>query len=113
MPILRISKWWTRFFSLGTASAVVVFPFVFFREKRCRDDAVLRNHELIHLRQVQELGVVFFYLWYFIEFLVRLARWKTRWQAYRNISFERECYAMQHRPGYLSVRSCWQFLKYV
>lgn len=113
MPLLLVSKWWTRIFSFGTASAVVVFPFVFFREQRMRDDAQTRHHELIHVRQVLELGILFFYLWYALEFFFRWLRYKNRYQAYRNISFERESYAQQHNSRYLPVRPCWRFLKYL
>ena len=61
----------------------------------------LINHERIHTRQMLELGIIFFYLIYVIEWLVRLI---MRGNAYRNISFEREAYAHQRDLNYLKHR---------
>ena len=47
----------------------------------------LKNHEKIHTRQMIELLVVLFYLWYLFEWLVKL--FKHRLQSYNNVSFER------------------------
>ena len=41
------------------------------------------NHESIHTEQIKELGYIFFYIWYFIEWLLRL----PFGNAYYNISF--------------------------
>jgi hypothetical protein len=57
--------------------------------------------------------VVFFYLWYGIEFLARWIRCGNKHQAYRNISFEQEAYAGENNFMYLKQRSFWAFLKYV
>lgn len=47
-------------------------------------------HERIHTEQMRELGYIFFYLLYFLEWVYRLIfHTKT---AYRGISFEREAY---------------------
>ena len=43
------------------------------------------NHESIHTEQIKELGYIFFYIWYFIEWLLRL----PFGNAYYNISFEK------------------------
>lgn len=89
------------------------FPFVFLKKKELIRDAVLVHHEKIHLRQQLEMLIIFFYLAYCIEFLIRYWQYKTWKQAYRNISFEREAYANEHNLCYLGQRSFWQFLKYI
>jgi hypothetical protein len=73
----------------------------------------LLNHEKIHIKQQLELLVVFFFIWYGIEFLIRLVQYKNRREAYYNISFEREAYTKEKDLDYLKQRSFWSFLKYV
>ena len=71
------------------------------------------NHEAIHVRQMWELGVVFFYLWYGIEYLYH--RWvgKTHLAAYKAISFEREAFANQLNFDYLGNKKWWSFWPYM
>lgn len=68
-------------------------------------DAVMLNHEGIHTAQMRELGYIFFYILYVLEWLVRLVIYRDSFKAYRNISFEREAYAHERDLGYLKVRS--------
>ena len=89
------------------------FPFVFLSDKKDKAHTVLLNHERIHIRQQLELLIVLFFIWYGIEFLVRLVRYKNRREAYYNISFEREAYSKEKDLYYLKQRSFWSFLKYL
>lgn len=75
-------------------------------------DKVL-NHELIHTKQMQELLYLPFYVWYLLEWLVRLVMYRDRHKAYRNISFEREAYANQHKWDYNKGRKRYAFLQYI
>lgn len=68
-----------------------------------------RRHENIHTLQQRELLFVGFFIWYFVEWLVRLLQYRNAKRAYLNISFEREAYAHecdkdyeQHRHHYAS-----------
>lgn len=92
---------------------LAVFPFVFVKQALDKKNEVFVNHERIHLRQQLELLVVPFFLWYFLEFLVRLIQYKEMDLAYRNISFEREAYANEKDIEYLNNRFLWRFLEYV
>lgn len=77
-------------------------------------DAALLNHERIHLRQQLEMGIVLFYVWYVLEFLVRWMGCGLRWsRAYRSISMEREAYRHQNDLTYLTDRRAWAWWKYV
>ena len=67
------------------------------------------RHEQIHTRQMAELLFVFFYLWYFMEWLVRLF---MRGNAYHHISFEREAYDHMDEPDYLKRRKHFAWMKY-
>jgi hypothetical protein len=87
------------------------FPFIL--SKRKSPGIVFMNHERIHLKQQLEMGLLLFYLWYFIEFLVRLIQFRDRASAYFNISFEREAYRNERDLKYLRGRKFWAFLKYI
>ncbi|MBC3757883.1 hypothetical protein H7U19_05665 [Hyunsoonleella sp. SJ7] len=91
---------------------ISIFPFIFLHRKELKFSATLINHEKIHLRQQLELLVLPFYIWYGIEFLIRLVQFKNWHRAYLNISFEREAYSNEKDLKYLKKRSFWRFLKY-
>lgn len=92
--------------------SITIFPFIFLLHKGDRENRVLVQHEKIHIRQQLELLVLFFYVWYFVEFLIRYVQYKNWNRAYRNISLEREAYANEKDLYYLKQRSFWRFLKY-
>ena len=69
------------------------------------------NHETIHTKQMQELLYIFFYLWYVIEYLVKLTIYRNTKLAYRNISFEREAYQNQYNLDYLNNRKHYSWFK--
>lgn len=71
------------------------------------------NHESIHTAQMKEMLYVFFYLWYVIEWLVRLVQYRNARTAYRNIGFEREAYMNQGNMGYLQGRGRYAWVKYL
>lgn len=91
---------------------MAIFPFILVKEAHYKNDKIVINHEKIHLRQQLELGILFFYLWYIIEYLVYLLKVKNRDLAYRSISFEREAYTNERNFEYLENRKFWGFLKY-
>ena len=82
-----------------------------------RNDAVLGsvdiNHEEIHSEQMKEMLYLFFYLWYVIEWVVRLIQYRDAHTAYRNISFEREAYTNQSNLGYPEGRGRYAWVKYL
>lgn len=95
------------------------------------------NHERIHERQMKELLYIFFYLWYGVEWVVRLVQfWKVgrsayrtsalkglkrlkevfgklNYMAYRNVSFEREAYQNEGNMDYLESSTTLAFLRYL
>ena len=100
---------------------------IFFVKNKAKIDDVTINHESIHSRQFVELmalsavvliiiqwWLIFFapfafYVWYAIEWLVRL----PKGNAYRSISFEREAYTNENDMEYLSNRKHFAFMKYL
>lgn len=92
---------------------MAVFPFVLMKYDLDKVNLTFVNHEKIHLRQQAELFIIPFFVWYFMEFLIRLIQYKNKDLAYRNISFEREAYAKETDLNYLKNRSFFQFLNYI
>lgn len=94
-------------------SGLTIFPFVFLKHKGLKWNEIFINHEKIHLKQQIEMLILPFYLFYVIEFLIRLFQYKNWHKAYRNISFEREAYQNESNLQYLKQRKFWAFLKYL
>lgn len=105
---LIVSKFWVP----KGFSGITLFPFIIARKNRI-DNQVFINHEKIHIRQQLELLVLPFFVWYLIEFFIRLIQYKDKRMAYRNISFEREAYANDKHLNYLNKRKLFAFLRYL
>lgn len=93
------------------ADGMALFPFILVRQPN--PGPTLLNHERIHLRQQLELGILPFYIWYGLEYLIRRFQHRDHYTAYRNISFEREAFANDQNLAYLKNRPFWQFGKYL
>lgn len=106
---LIVSKFWVP----KGFSGITIFPFVFVRDKFWVESTSFVNHEKIHLRQQLELLVIFFFIWYGLEFLIRLVQHKDLRKAYRNTSFEREAYANEQNVDYLKKRRWFSFINYL
>lgn len=96
---------------LPKIAGIALWPFVLVRAKNPSKTVI--NHERIHLRQQTEMLVIFFYFWYAVEWLFHYVRLGNWWAAYYQISFEKECYAMEHDFEYLKNRKFWAFLKWM
>ena len=92
---------------------ITLWPFVLLASDQQRRNPVTVFHERIHLRQQIEMLVVPFFIWYGLEYLMRLLQYKDRKRAYRNISFEREAYGNEKSPDYLKSRAFWRFLYFI
>ena len=92
---------------------ITLYPFIFLKRKDLKHDAELINHEKIHLKQQQELLIIFFFLFYLIEWTVKFLKYRNKFLAYKNLSFEREAYHNQDNLYYLETRKIWAFLNYI
>lgn len=90
--------------------AINLFGILFVRGN-ANIDSVTLTHEEIHTKQMKEMLYIFFYVWYFIEWLIKLPFYGRK--AYNNISFEREAYMMQKYPEYLSHRTHYSWVSYI
>lgn len=94
-------------------TGITLFPFIFLKKENLKADKTLINHEKIHLKQQIELGILFFYVFYAIEWFVKFITYRNSMLAYQNLSFEREAYCHQNNFTYLKSRKTWAFLKYL
>lgn len=122
------------YFPFGRYSSINICGILF--TKRDNVSEITINHEKIHSKQIFELLVIFFYLWYVIEWFIRfipMRGFKSYWQksnkkglfklmyvlgeishnAYRKIGFEKEAYSNQFNFNYLNTRSKYKFIKYI
>lgn len=90
-------------------TAINLFGVVFARKEYKPLIRRIQNHEAIHTVQMKEMFYVFFYLWYLVEWLVKLFRYGRN--AYENISFEREAYTYQYDYSHLEKRKKYHWIK--
>ncbi|QEC51420.1 hypothetical protein EDD80_10172 [Anseongella ginsenosidimutans] len=111
--MIIVSKWFLYIFTFAFADAMALFPFIILRSRALNGNRELIMHERIHLRQQAEMLVIFFYLWYLTEYLLRRLRGNGHMTAYLGISFEREARAHARNPAYLASRKFWAFLAWI
>lgn len=104
---------WQKILKNTKISGITLFPLIILKHQRDRGNAVLINHEKIHLRQQLELLILFFYVWYVGEYLYHYLKVRNSYMAYKMISFEREAYAMEEDLDYLKKRKLFSFWKYL
>lgn len=99
-----------KFLPVNGYKALTVWPFIFVR---CKLSDIDLNHERIHGRQQAEMLLVFFYVWYCVEWLVRVCLYCDGHKAYKNISLECEAYSNEEKADYLNYRRLWSWTKYL
>ena len=87
-------------------------PFGIYIKKEYLTFKGIANHEKVHWKQQLEMLIIFFYLWYGIEWLIRRLFINGK-NAYKNISFEREAYANEYNFEYLQARKHFNWFKYM
>lgn len=101
--VILLNKFWF--------SGLAIFPFIFIRKE---DYSInLLNHEYIHLKQQKEMLFIFAYLWYVIEYLIKLLYYRNFRKAYLSVSFEREARVGGNIIGYIGNRPMYNWLKFV
>lgn len=93
-------------------AAINILGIIIARQEYGALSEVEKNHEKIHTYQIYEMLVIFFYITYFIEWLIRLMQYRNAQIAYQNISYEREAYQNMFDPAYLKKRKYYAFFKY-
>ncbi len=94
-------------------TAINLFGVIFARSEQAPIDRYIINHEAIHTAQIRELLFIPFYIFYVIEWIIKLIQYRNPKTAYYNISFEREAYSNHHKLEYLKQRKHFSFWKYL
>lgn len=89
--------------------AICLFGFIFSIRPLSRQEL---NHELIHAAQQRELLYLPFFVWYGLEWLILLLKYRDRMEAYRHIRFEEEAYRHQNDLSYLKHRKHFRYLRH-
>lgn len=92
--------------------AINLFGFLFTRNIYTLSDVDI-NHESIHTEQMKEMLYIPFYIWYMIEWLIRLVSYGDAKLAYKTISFELEASSNQQDENYLKNRKRFAWFKYI
>ena len=93
-PIVRIGyPWWLRPFVHRHVAAITLGRRIYIAAEE-ESEALLR-HELVHVRQAGELGLVRFLWRYASEYVRNRRRGMSHDDAYRAISFEAEAFAAE------------------
>lgn len=90
--------------------AMTAWPFIFARKELSK---YVLNHEYIHGEQQKELLIVFFLLFYCLEYIIKLCITLNHNTAYQSISFEQEANKYEHDLNYISTRHRYTWIKYV
>lgn len=98
-------------FPFGNYIAINIFGIIF--TKKDLSDRTI-NHENIHTAQMKEMLYIFFYLWYVIEWLIKLIKYNgDNSTAYYMISFEQEAYENESNLKYLDNRKKFTWIKFL
>ena len=88
-PKFKKFNWFVKIITFNWPVAITLAPFgIYINQKYYTLDNVpwqTKNHESIHWPQQLQLLIIFFYIWYLIEWLIRLPI--NGKGAYRNIVF--------------------------
>ena len=96
----------------GKYKAINLFGLVFYKKSAKMTEADF-NHERIHTSQMRELLYIPFYIWYGIEYFIRLIRCGNARKAYRGTCFEYEAYKNEKNLDYLKTRKHYCWIKFV
>ncbi len=107
------------FITFGFAAAITLAPFGIYVMEKYLDWKKLYplgynrlvNHEKIHWQQQLEMLIIFFYLWYLIEWLFKALLPPYNNSAYSALSFEREANEYENDLAYLEKRKHFAWIK--
>ncbi len=98
----------------GKFPAMCIWPFIFISPSVSKTSlAGIVRHESIHARQQIEMLLVFFFVWYLLEFTIRIVLTRNFMNAYQNLAHEREAYSNDESPDYLNHRRPFAWLGYL
>jgi hypothetical protein len=110
-PRIKVMTNFLEFFLGKNIVGITLCPFGIYLKLNYLTRQKTINHEKIHWQQQLEMLIIFFYLWYVIEWLIRI--FTNPNNAYKSLSFEREAYGNDDNLDYLKTRKPYAWLKYI
>ena len=101
-PKVKKMNGFVSFITFGWAAGITLSPFGIYIKEKYLTNARIINHEKIHWKQQLEMLIIFFYVWYLVEWLIKLFIYGN--DAYNNLSFEREAKTFEDDSTYLENR---------
>lgn len=95
----------------GSYSTINLFGILFTKSDYLSPKTI--NHERIHTKQMLELLIVGYYLWYCVEYVIVRFCHRKQNAAYHDISFEEEAHNNDDNLHYLDNRKHFAWWKYV
>lgn len=123
--------------AFSSCHTITIGPFVLSKREESRITQEVRNHECTHARQWAEIAVasgiillgmvlalgvsplwmllsgMVFYLWYGVEYAIRLCILRNADKAYKAVSFEREAYENDSDAHYLENSNYFAWINYL
>jgi penicillin-binding protein-related factor A (putative recombinase) len=96
-PRVRYQHWIFKLPLVRRYQGMVVARTILFKDAKTEVAPALLRHELVHLKQIGQHGIIRFYLIYFRDYLANLWRLHDHDAAYRHVRFEREARELE-RP---------------
>ena len=78
------------------ARAVTLVDTIYYEGSQDSIKHRLRKHEMVHIEQFQKLGAIMFFALYFYEYFKGRLQGMKHWEAYMNISLEKEAYKKEN-----------------
>ena len=96
--------------------AITICKWIFAREEYKPLSDVTINHECLHMAEQDDFYIplikyIIFYLWYLLEWILKLPFELFGYDAYQSVSFEQEAYNNQYDFEYLKTRKRFAWLK--
>jgi hypothetical protein len=89
---------------------MALYPFIMLKDTRLESPDVF-NHELIHIKQMEETGVIGHALIWFFDVIWKTCKYRSFSKAYRHFIFEKEAYAHMDEMGYVDKRKPYAWLR--
>ena len=105
----------------GYAKYINLFGFIFTKSDNLILSPETENHESIHILQMKYLLYILFYIFYGIEWVIKIipsilsdrGRFGILQYAYRSVSFEQQAYYNQYNLNYLKTANPYEWVKYI
>jgi len=114
-PKFKKFNWLVKIITFNWPLAITLAPFGVYVNQKYRTlenvSEKTKNHESIHWQQQLELLIIFFYVLYLLEWIVKF--FADANNAYKNLSSEREAYTFDDDLNYLKTRKRYRWLKYI